>query len=403
MSVPRRLVLAAILVSAAHFMFLVVVAPVPLGADALEYDKLGRGIAGGLGYTLGEEPVTSLMPGYPVFLGALYFCFGPHPTVIRVVQVLCITMAACVLWTAMRRHWGERAAWIGFWAIALLPAWFIYPGTLNAESVLLMVEITFLAASLRQPKTLIWAAGCGAICGVLVLIKPEFVVWLPLPALLVGRRRVPVTFAVTALCLAVVLAPWTIRNALAFNRFIPLSTKTGHALWLSGHRPELTEFGGAEFNAALARCHVPGDPKATDGCLLSDAKSQVAEHPGYFVKTAVGRVVHTLFGSNTEYLRGFGGSFAEARRMGEYGVLGIKGALLVLHTTFVLGGLLGIAWLCRERRYWFLLYLLGSKLAVHAVLFGTARYGLHLSPLFAIGWGALGTRVQHDGNPKPIG
>jgi hypothetical protein len=392
MSGPRRLLLAATLVLAAHLTFLLVISPVPLGADALEYDKLGRGIATSFAYTIAGEPVTSVMPGYPAFLGTMYFFFGPHPWLIRVVQVLFVTLAACVLSAAMRRQWGDRAAWIGFWALALLPAWFIYPGTLNAESLLLVVEVIFVAVSLGQPKTLKWAAGCGAVCGFLALIKPEFFVWLPLPALLVDRRRALKILGLSTLCFAMVLAPWTIRNALAFKRFIPLSTKTGHSLWLSGHQPELTEFGASEFDVALSRCRVSGDPKATDDCLLSDALGQVAQHPGYFVKTAFGRVVHTLFGSNTEYLRGLGGSFADGLRMREYGVVLGKTALLIVHTIFVLGGLVGIGLLCRERNHWFLLYVLGSKLAVHAVLFGTARYGLHLSPLFAIGWGALGNK-----------
>src|SRR5205814_1861623 len=100
----------------------------------------------------------------------------------------------------------------------------------------------------------------------------------------------------------------------AFHRFIPLSTRSGQGLWLAAHKPELSDFSSAEFKAAAGRCRVTSDPKAADDCLRDDAKHMIAAHPGYYLKTSLGRIVRTLFGSHTEYLRGYSQSFSQAVR-----------------------------------------------------------------------------------------
>jgi hypothetical protein len=222
----------------------------------------------------------------------------------------------------------------------------------------------------------------------LALIKPEFFLWLPLPLLVRRQRPFAVTLAASVLGFVLVLAPWTIRNAREFHRLIPFTTLTGRALWLSAHQPALTDFSGPEFNAALSGCQAPGDPAATDACLLSQAKLMVAEHPGYFLKSALVRVAHTLFGSHTDYLPS-NLSFVQAWDRQRLGILATKALMLLVQVVFVLGAIVGLARLCRERRFWFLVYLFGSQLAVYALLFGNSRYGLHFTPVFAAGWGAL--------------
>lgn len=403
MPVPRRLWVVATLAFLAHVAFLLIVPPIPIQSDASFYDLAGRNIASGRGIATGEGPLTAVMPAYPLFIGALYTICGDHPWVVRIAQSLLVALAAAGTFLVARR-WGNRAATVGFLAVALLPAWFIYPGTLNAETLLLAAEVLFLALTLRDSKnTFAWGVTSGGACGLLALIKPEFIIWLPLPILVRGQRRLVTTAIASALGFAVALSPWVIRNAYQFHRFIPLSTHSGHTLWLSAHQPELTEFSSPEFNAALARCRKTRDPKATDDCLLADAKRMVAQHPGYFLKTSLGRGVHTLFGSHTDCLPHDISiySFAQAWRDRRFGILALKGSMLFVQTLFVLGGMLGIGWLCRRRRHWFLAYLLGSKLAVAALIFGTSRYGLHLTPIFAVGWGALGSRLWPTSPTSP--
>ncbi|MCA1663338.1 MAG: glycosyltransferase family 39 protein [Myxococcales bacterium] len=391
----RRLGLAVVALIAAHLAFLALVPPVALGADALEYHRLGARLAAGLSYSADGDPVSSMMPAYPLFIAAIYRVVGPHPWAVRVAQVLLFGVADAALALMVARRYGARSAAIAFVTIALLPAWFVYPGTLNAECLLFAVEVAFIflalgVASARRP--LVAAAAAGASAGALILVKPEFGIWLPLvalPSLRAGWRRVAAVLAVAALAATVVLSPWIARNALVFHRFIPLTTRTGHQLWLTGHRPELTEFADPGFNSALRRCNVPGDPKATDACLLHEALGTVASHPLYFAATSVRRVVRTLVGSHTEGFAGLQASFGDALHARKPGVVAAKGVLLAIDVLFIVVGAAGLVQLGRRRHEWYWLYLVGIKLAVHALMFGTPRYGLHLSPIFAIGWAAL--------------
>src|SRR5438270_3463567 len=107
---PRRLLLATALVFLAHLAFLLLVRPVPLDADAFFYDLSGANLSRGLGYTLGDENVTALMPGYPLFVGTIYRLVGIHPWAVRIAQSLLLSISALVLHLTIRPRWGERAA-----------------------------------------------------------------------------------------------------------------------------------------------------------------------------------------------------------------------------------------------------------------------------------------------------
>ena len=400
--------MVAVLVT--HLLFLMWVKPAPISADAGFYHLAAERIADGLGYT-GKTPHTSFMPGYPIFVGAIYWAAGKHPWLIRAVQIILLAVSAGLLALTAERLTNHRTARVAFFLLGFFPAWFIYPGTLNAETLLLVLEVLYLwtiarpVRLLSETKLLGWAAASGGVAGLLALVKPEFSLWLPAACIVaLGQslpwQKVARIGAVSALAFCVVLAPWVVRNARAFHRFIPFSTKVGAALWISGHRPEITEFQDPGFLRELARCEAASDPKQTDECMRADATKAIASHPLYFVLTSARRIGHTLIGSHTEYLNGFGISFGEAFRTRQAGVFAGKLILLLLNLVFVSMGMIGVVWMARRRRFWFVAYLVGAKLAIHGVLFGTPRYGLHLSPLFALAGASLAVAVL-NGSLRP--
>jgi len=398
-----RLVLATATIFIFHILYVIIGPIIPIIADAQFYDLSALHLLDGTGFHATSGPDASMMPGYSIFLAALYALFGHRVWTIYFIQSLMFAVATAGVYLLVERQCGKKAAAFAFIALGLFPPWFIYTDILCAETLLLVAQVAFLAVTLRSTQRLRWAVGSGAACGLLTLIKPEFFVWLPLPAMLAGRMRAVRVLGASAIAFLVVLSPWIIRNAVTFNEFVPLTTRSGRALWLSAHRPELTEFTEPEFVAAEARCLVPNNPKASDACLSDEARGMIFEHPAYFLRTCAGRVFRTLVGSHTESLPTYSMAFGDAIRKRRIDILGVKGALLAFDVIFVAGGLIGLAFVCRDRRYWYLLYLVGSKLAVCAIFFGTARYGLHLSPLFAAGWGALGLKfTSRTTSPEPI-
>ncbi len=74
----------------------------------------------------------------------------------------------------------------------------------------------------------------------LLLVAVVLAAWWPaLP-----RRALLARAAVVLAMLALVIAPWTIRNAIVMDAFIPLSTNSSTTLW-SGHNPQAT--GGQSY------------------------------------------------------------------------------------------------------------------------------------------------------------
>lgn len=378
----------------AHLVFIWAGPTIPLFADSLFYNDSAVNLLSGNGFGIGTTPEVSLMPGYSLFLAGIYGAFGHRLWVVYAIQSLLVAIACFGLFTVVLRECGKGAAVVAFATLALFPVWFIYPLALGAEPLLLAVQILFLVVTIRPSRTVGWAAGSGATCGLLTLVKPEFFLWLLLPTILAGKGRAFRTLIVSSIALAVVLSPWVMRNAVLFHEFIPLTTRSGGALWLSAHQPELTEFDAPEFVAASSRCRTASAPKASDDCFAREARRMVASHPVYFVKTCAARLFRTLVGSHTEALPVYSMAFGDALRERRTGVLAVKLPLLAIDVAFVTGGLVGLLLACRRRRYWYVLYLTGTKLAVCAIFFGTARYGLHLSPMFAAGWGALAYKLS---------
>jgi hypothetical protein len=188
----------------------------------------------------------------------------------------------------------------------------------------------------------------------------------------------------------VVVAPWTIRNASALHRFVPLSTGSGQVLYAGTYLPSdgSPEKVGAEvvhenpdlfapqaaqrlrleqILAHLAHARYP--EMETDKALSNLGKEQlwddISAHTGEyagFVATKVGRV---WFHPARDIMRGF--------------------PWIVLQWALVLFGLLGLALLAWQRR-WEALLLATIFLAISlisALLVASPRRVLVLTPLLA--------------------
>jgi hypothetical protein len=110
--------------------------------------------------------------------------------------------------------------------------------TLLSEPLFLVFELGAVAAALRARETggLRWAAAAGALAGLawltrsngwVLLVPLALLVWTLRPRL--SRRAVaaPLAAVLTAL---VVVAPWTVRNAVAMDAFVLVSDNDGYTL-----------------------------------------------------------------------------------------------------------------------------------------------------------------------------
>jgi hypothetical protein len=219
------------------------------GNDALAYERIAAALYEDGRYGTPEmRSPSDWSPGAPLFYAGVYFLRGGVDPEAARVAVAILGMALILLvYLIGRRLAGPLAGLVG----ALLAA--IYPAFLDNNEQLLSEPIaafTLAAAVL----SFLWAAdGGGAwrwavpglFLGATALTRPEYLPFAAVFALLalalIARRR-GLGNAVLASGLLVVaflvpLAPWAVRNYIVLDRFVPVTTGGGKALFVATYLP----------------------------------------------------------------------------------------------------------------------------------------------------------------------
>jgi 4-amino-4-deoxy-L-arabinose transferase-like glycosyltransferase len=218
--------------------------------DAAAYATIAANLEHDQGFTLGAtatQPASNYSPGLPLFVAGIYkLSGGVHERLARVILALLGTLTVLFTYLIGRRLSGPAAGLIGAAAIAVYPALLEYQGMLMGEplaAVLLSgAVLAALWAADSEPRSS-WLLP-GALFGALVLVRPEYLGVAVLVGLVVlvknwraGWRAALISAVLLLVGVAVVVAPWTIRNAVALDRFIPISTGGGQVLFAGTYLP----------------------------------------------------------------------------------------------------------------------------------------------------------------------
>jgi 4-amino-4-deoxy-L-arabinose transferase-like glycosyltransferase len=215
----------------------------PAGTDELAYLTMANSVAAGEGFpdrpfSTDDSASALTSPGFAYFLGGVFAVFGDGEHVLRITAALMGTivvgLVGLIAWQAFRR----RDVAIAALAIAAIyPALLVMSATTMTEWLFLPLLLGAVAAALRtrEAPSPGWAAATGALVGAAALTKTVGVIaavvicvaiW-PRPRRALASLAIPATAA--ALAIAVVL-PWTIRNAVEFDSFVPISNESGFVL-----------------------------------------------------------------------------------------------------------------------------------------------------------------------------
>jgi 4-amino-4-deoxy-L-arabinose transferase-like glycosyltransferase len=274
------------------------------------------------------QPTSAYAPGLPLLAGAVYWISGgPHLTLVLVILALIGAVAVPLTYLLGRRLSGPVAGLVGAAAIAFYPALLQYQALLLTEPLAATLLVASLLAyinaaspplpggaresdmdgpSLPRPGMPRWALA-GVLLGLLALVRPEYLAiaaLLPLLALAWNVRggnwrRAATAAGVSLLATAVVLAPWTIRNAIVLDRFVPVSTGGGKALYIGtyldadGNGPKLRELLLSERPALRAQLGAAGGPlDDPDRLVLERVLARVAaeRYPKMDTDAALGRL-----------------------------------------------------------------------------------------------------------------
>jgi hypothetical protein len=333
--------------------------------DAAAYAAIAKNLDEGNGFTVGPsatQPSTDYSPGLPLFVAGIYkLTGGVHERLARIVLAVIGALAPLFTYLLARRlspRHGIAAGLIAALVVAIYPATLEYTGMLMTEPLAATLLVGAILAILwaedprpgagddpsapRFASPWRWAVP-GLTLGVLALVRPEYLAIGILLAVIVllharyGRRpadslprpeenkrreagwkRGRRAAGVLVLGIVVVVAPWTIRNAIALDRFVTVSTGGGQVLFAgtylpSDGNPEKVGVHVVEENpflfgpnaaknlrleqilARLAADTYPGmEPdKALSKMGKEQLKTDITEHTGRyigFVATKIGRI-----------------------------------------------------------------------------------------------------------------
>jgi 4-amino-4-deoxy-L-arabinose transferase-like glycosyltransferase len=382
--------------------------------DAAAYAAIAENLEAGDGFTVGAaatQPSSNYSPGLPLLVAGVYeVTGGGHERTARVLLALVGALAILLTYLIGRRLAGVAAGLIGAGAVAIYPALLEYQGMLMSEPL----AATLLAGAVLA---ILWAKDGGSLArwllpgflfGALALVRPEYLGVSLLLGLVVFAtearsdwRRASTQAVVLLIGVTVVVVPWTIRNAVALDRFVPISTGGGQVLFAGTYLPSdgNPEAVGAEVVAEHPHLFGPG---ALERLRLEQILARLAaeEHPDLETDKALSRMGREqLWDDLSQEPVEYAGFLAEKLwRVWGHGPRDVMRApgWAVFHWALVAFGLAGLAVLARRRRWEALVIgvVFVSITAVSLLLVASPRRVLVMLPLVAAlaGVGAIWMR-----------
>ena len=325
-------------------------------------------------------------PIYPYFVGALFRAFGTMKAVLWG-QVLLGALLVPVVGRAGALVFGRRAGLLAAATAAFYPELVWYSAHYWSETLYLLllwgaVERT-LAADARGSRRV--AAVAGLLWGLATLTRELSLYLVPIAALWLLRPRSgaaeePRAFKIQDLTPAAVLVlasvltvvPWTIRNAIVFRAFVPVSTMGGLNLWHGNST--LTHL---EIYEVLA---TKGGPVEQDRYCREMAWRTIAERQPGWALEKIAEQMPEFWKAGSELLDHLVGRQA-CGPLADAALVRVE-LVAVLPYLVVLGlFLVGLARVRFSAGAWLLLILLAAYNAAHVIAFATPRFRLPVLPV----------------------
>src|ERR1700754_441158 len=172
-------------------------------------------------------------PGYPILLAAIFKTVGESDTAIQFVQILLDTVSVVLVFLIALKLLPFAAATICGVLAAISPQFAYFSVVLLPDSLVvppILLAIWFLIPIRKEPRLARFAIA-GALIGLScwfranALFLPVFLALLT-PLFVARGKRLPAAAALIAGAL-LMIAPVTIKNAIVFRSFIPLSLGAG--------------------------------------------------------------------------------------------------------------------------------------------------------------------------------
>lgn len=253
--------------------------------DTVHYHVTARSLADGRGFQpLFGGPTARWPPGYTTVLGGLYWVVGPHPIAGEVLNAVLGALTVVLVMLLADRSVGWSAAVVSGSILAVLPGPILWTDLILGETLFVALFVGFFLVLMRASPTWRWMLVIGFMIGVGVMVRGEALTWFLLPVVAfwseLPKLELAKRVAAALVVVVIVMAPWTIRNAIVMDAFIPVSTNASQTLW-AGHSPAAT--GGQVYPSTSYLAQFPPDPPAFElesaTAMRRDALRYMVTHP----------------------------------------------------------------------------------------------------------------------------
>lgn len=236
-------------------------------------------------------------PGYPGFLAGVYFIFGHHWGAAAFVQAILGGVSSALVVGLAGRIVSPRASLIAGLLHALSPTSLAYVPVLASENLAVPLLLLGLLLLVSGRRRMLLAAASGAVFGLLILVRPAAVAFLPAWVLLAAydprSRRLRILPAAAGLvaCLAV-LSPWLVRNHRVGLGAFTLSTSGGVNAWMGNH--ENAQHGGYSLERPSWVEQGDRTERERDRAYWQEAIGWARAHPRQYLALCVTRAARLL-------------------------------------------------------------------------------------------------------------
>lgn len=361
--------------------------PVVPIADSAAYDTFAHNLAFCNNYGWDCQAPSAYWPVGPSFVYSLFYKLFGHTYLPIVLLNIGLGVVTILLTMHLAERWFERrtAALTGI-LLALWVSQIQFTTVLASEQLFTTLIVAALVIWSNESIN-IWgrAALAGSVLAAASYVRPTAIL-LPLVLMFIRyttTRRVIETVKATVvmfLVIALLVAPWSIRNTQAFGQFVTISTNGGANLWM-GNNPAST----GEY-MDLPPEVVNMNEAQRDKHLKSLAVAHIKENPVLFVRRTINRLVVTY---SRETISVAWNEAGLKQRYGQWIITPMKLLTQLYWIPMLCLGVLGVT-LLGIREGWLkalthpTVLLWGYFTAVHAVIVAQDRYHFPSIPMIAI-------------------
>lgn len=321
----RRLALAILAAALAIRVAWVLATPdYRLVHDALDYNRHAISIANGDGFALSYGRETAFRPpAYPIFLAGVYWLFGPSLEWARLANALVGTGIVALIGVICAQVWTSRIALIAMALGAVYIPLILVGQSVMSEPLFVLCLLGAIACAIRR-----WPVAAGVLMGLAVLGRANALILLLPLAWAVWKGPKPAVIMVVACALTIV--PWTVRNALVLDHFVPVSTQLGSALAGTYNREAMNNEENPAAWMSLKRVDdyrpIFNRVRETNEAVLeqelrSASLEYIKDHPGAPLKVAYWTTRRMLDLAGWDWAIHTAGTVSAGKRAGAAGII----------------------------------------------------------------------------------